>query len=74
MSAISSYLIKWHCKSSINIMTMKYSHSNYPADKMKVRKVIWVHSTVWINLKRIDIIPGITDLKVRLKLHKGQYE
>ena len=55
-------------------MTMKYSHSNYPADKMKVRKVIWVHSTVWINLKRIDIIPGITDLKVRLKLHKGQYE
>ena len=55
-------------------MTMKYSHSNYPADKMKVRKVIWVHSTVWINLKRIDIIPGITDLKVRLKLHKGQNE
>ena len=49
-------------------MTMKNCHSNYPADKMKVRKVIWVHSTIWIDLKRIDIIPGIIVLKVRKKL------
>ena len=48
-------------------MTMKYRHSNYPADEMKIRKMIWVHSTVWIDLKRIDIIPEITYLMVMIK-------
>ena len=46
---------------------MKYRHSNYPADEMKIRKMIWVHSTVWIDLKRIDIIPEITYSMVMTK-------
>ena len=59
------YLIEWHCKSSVDIMTMKDCHSDYSTNKMEVGKMIRVHSTVWIDLKCIDIIPKMQDIRMK---------
>ena len=47
---IKKHFVKRRGEPSIDVMAMEDCCSDYTSDEMEVRQVIWIDTTVWINL------------------------
>ena len=53
------HLVEWRGEAAVDVVSVEDGHSDDAAHKVEVGQVIGVNAGVWIDLERIDVVPGI---------------
>lgn len=61
---IQEHLVERCSEATIDMVAMEDSSANNPSHKVEVRQVVWIDTTVRIDLQGVNIVPGVLEQTV----------